>query len=173
MNDAQAIEIALAETMRAHAAIGAGVALRPWQSLRAYATCKSIVRVFPCLDIRCTPPALDESQATHNCTASIMAGTLADADADHAIVSALYDAAQGTCERLFAQQRGAGGVHRMSRQGNTRTMLLPVAYARSDCQGRKATPAPIAACARMVSASAISMACASFILRTCSRTLSR
>jgi len=110
MNDAQAIEIALAETMRAHAAIGAGVALRPWQSLRAYATGKSIARVFPCLDIRCTPPALDESQATHNCAASIMAGTLADADADHAIVSALYEAAQGTCERLFAQQRGSGGA---------------------------------------------------------------
>jgi len=109
MNAAKAIEICYARTLRKYAELGEGVKLRPWQSLREdewrYTNDEGDKR-FPCIDIRCSPPASREdigvcfdAQCYMTC-----AHKVAD-DRDHEKVSAMFEETERVTLLLFKQWR--------------------------------------------------------------------
>jgi hypothetical protein len=109
MNAAKAIERALVATIREHATLGEGVVIRTWQSLREDGE-TSFARAFPCVDVRCAPPMVDDNGRTLSCVASILCASKVDDDQDHAIVSGAYEAVQEVCDSLYGQSLGTAGA---------------------------------------------------------------
>jgi len=114
MNEAKAIELALAKTIRQFSEIGQNTLIRPWQSLRSEMLFEpdNIAgdRHFPCIDIRCAHPTLGDDQSTMTTTATIIIATAVSADPDHSSVSAIYQAVKETTDALFKQfRRGIDG----------------------------------------------------------------
>ncbi len=108
MNVSKAIELAFAEAIRENAEIGEGVTVRAWQSLEADGSWKENPdRAFPMVDIRCSPPRMDDSQTTLQVECAILMGTKTDDDKSHAFVSQMYDAIQKVCDDLFSDFRQA------------------------------------------------------------------
>jgi len=112
INVPKAIELAIADAIRNYAdGLAGDVAVRAWQSIRETAIKPAVSRAFPCIDIRCSPPEVDQNGHTLSCVAAIMCGTQVEDDEDHAVVVALYEAAQGVCDSLYAQdQSGTDGA---------------------------------------------------------------
>lgn len=108
MNIAKALEIAFAHVIRAYGEIGAGVTIRCWQTLRADGSWNAAKdRDFPVIDVRCSPPAPDESaESTAIAECAVLCGTKAADDKDHAAISALYAGTQDAMDRLYAGFRG-------------------------------------------------------------------
>ena len=107
MNAAKAIELCYARTMRKYAELGEGVVIRPWQSLRDdewHTDDAKGDRRFPCLDIRCSPPADREDAGIFFDTPCFMTcAHKADADKDHALISAMFEEVERVALLLFAQ----------------------------------------------------------------------
>ena len=94
MNIPKAVERSIASMLRNHAELGADVVLRCWQSLDADSLWdKDEDRKFPMIDIRCSAPRSDDKR---NCyvVCSVLCGTKADDDRNHAVISALYGSVQ-------------------------------------------------------------------------------
>ena len=106
MNMTKAIELALAETIRKYAELGDGVVVRAWQSLEADGSWKENPdRSFPMIDVRCSPPKVEDNQATSIVECAILMGTKTDDDKSHAFISSMYESVQGMCDTLFSQFR--------------------------------------------------------------------
>lgn len=106
MNTPKAIELALSRVIRAYATLGTGTIVRPWQSLREDPSWdEDQDRAFPLVDIRCSPPVTDDNECNCAAEVSILVGTMADDDKDHAAISALYGAVQECIDSLFSQYR--------------------------------------------------------------------
>jgi len=109
MNEAKAIELAIANTIRQFGEIGQKTLIRPWQSLDAQhgfdTQSKDGDRFFPCIDIRCGTAALDEDQSTWTSTAPIIICTKTEDDETHAEASSIYEAVKGVTDSLFKQFR--------------------------------------------------------------------
>jgi len=106
MNTTKAIELAMAETLRKYARMGAAVTIRAWQSLEADGSWKENPdRKFPLIDVRCSPPGHDDNQSTLQVQCAILMGTNTDDDKSHAFIAGMYEAVQGVCDTLFAQFR--------------------------------------------------------------------
>ena len=104
MNTPKAIELAFAELVRRHAELGKDTLIRAWQSLAVDGSWEETKdRDFPLVDIRCAPPRTEQTQSTMAVDAALLCGTKGDDDRDHAIISALYEAVESVCNRLFAQ----------------------------------------------------------------------
>lgn len=104
MNVARAIELAYAQTLREYAELGAGCAVRAWQSLRNDPTWDvEKDRTFPMVDVRVSAPRFDDNAHTMYCEAAVLCGTKTDDDIDHAAIQSLYGAVQGVCDLLYAQ----------------------------------------------------------------------
>jgi len=111
MNPPKIIEQALATIIRNRGQIGAGVAIRCWQSLRfggGWDAEKDFT--LPLIDIRCGPPSSDEVERTSTVEASVICATKADDDRDHAQIAALYEATQGVLDDLYAQTFASGST---------------------------------------------------------------
>lgn len=88
--------------MLRQAELGAGVVLRPWQSLRLDGSWnEEIDYQFPYVDIRFSPETIDSDQVTCTCNGLITAATLTEDDKDHAKISALYEAVYSVINGLF------------------------------------------------------------------------
>jgi len=110
MNIPKAIELALAETIRNYSEVGTGVVVRPWQSISTeQIIAKEGQREYPMIDIRCGSPATDD-QVTRYCEASLICGTYAQDDKDHAQISELYEAAQESLDLLHDQFMAGSGA---------------------------------------------------------------
>jgi len=106
VNVARAIELAYAQTLREYAELGAGCAVRAWQSLRNDPTWDvEKDRTFPMVDVRVSAPRFDDNAHTMYCEAAVLCGTKTDDDIDHAAIQSLYGAVQGVCDLLYAQFR--------------------------------------------------------------------
>jgi len=106
MNTTKAIELAMAETLRKYAQMGAAVTIRAWQSLEADGSWKENPdRKFPLIDVRCSPPGHDDNESTLQVQCAILMGTKTDDDPSHAFISSMYEAVQGVCDTLFAQYK--------------------------------------------------------------------
>ena len=106
MNTSKAIELAMAETLRKYAEMGAAVVVRAWQSLEADGSWKENPdRKFPLIDVRCSPPGHDDNESTMQVQCAILMGTKTDDDLSHAFISSMYEAVQGVCDTLFAQYK--------------------------------------------------------------------
>ena len=106
MNTTKAIELAMAETLRKYAQMGAAVTIRAWQSLEADGSWKENPdRKFPLIDVRCSPPEHDDNESTLQVQCAILMGTKTDDDLSHAFISSMYEAVQGVCDTLFAQYK--------------------------------------------------------------------
>ncbi len=102
MNEARAIELALATTIRQFAEVGPGVSIRPWQSVRFDTAWKPDQdRRFPCVDIRCAGPVVEDDQSSMVSTATVQVGTRAEDDPDHARISQMYGAVKEVLDALF------------------------------------------------------------------------
>lgn len=102
MNVPKAIELAMAETIRANAEMGENVTIRAWQSLASDGSWKKNPdRSFPMIDVRCSPPQTDDNQSTLRVQCSILMGTKTDDDKSHAFVSDMYEAVQKVCDDMF------------------------------------------------------------------------
>jgi len=102
----QAIELAMAETIRAYAQMGANVTIRAWRSLEADGSWKENPdRKFPMIDVRCSTPGHDDNESTLQVQCAILMGTNTDDDKSHAFISGMEDAVQGVCDTLFAQYK--------------------------------------------------------------------
>lgn len=110
MNTTKAIELAMAETIREYAEMGEAVTIRAWQSLASDGSWKKNPdRTFPMIDVRCSPPKIDDNESTLAVECAILMGTKTDDDKDHAFISAMYEAVQGVCDNLFSQFRTTTG----------------------------------------------------------------
>ena len=102
----QAIELAMAETLRKYAQMGANVTIRAWRSLEADGSWKENPdRKFPMIDVRCSAPKTDDNESTLQVECAILMGTNTDDDKSHAFIAGMEDAVQGVCDTLFAQFR--------------------------------------------------------------------
>jgi len=101
MNVPQTLEIVIAEAMRG-AELGSETVVRPWQAMmRDGSWDKDVDREFPCLDIRFAPERTDDNQVTLVSEGEIRCCTKATDDKDHAVVSAMYEAAHGILRGIF------------------------------------------------------------------------
>ena len=106
MNTTKAIELAMAETLRKYAQMGADVTIRAWQSLAADGSWKTNPdRKFPMIDVRCSPPGHDDNESTLQVQCAILMGTNTDDDKSHAFISSMYEAVQDVCDTIFAQYK--------------------------------------------------------------------
>lgn len=107
MNAPKHIEIALATLIRDYAGLPPGVTIRAWQTLEADATWSEAEdRTFPMIEVRCSPPIVDENQHTLQSQAAILIGTQTADDKDHADISHIYGLVQETIDRFFSQRPG-------------------------------------------------------------------
>ena len=104
-NAPKAIELALTETIRAFTTLGDDVSIRPWQALASVITDGNYARKLPYIDIRCAPPNSNDEDTTRICTASILCGTTAEDDPDHAAIRMLYEGVQGVTDSIYFQFR--------------------------------------------------------------------
>jgi hypothetical protein len=104
VNVPKAVEIAIATMLRKRE-LGAGVMVRPWQSLKWDGSFKPTAdAVFPCVDVRCSPPrATSDGDPTMICDCSILCASLVDEDRDHAVISRMYGEVQAACDAIYAQ----------------------------------------------------------------------
>jgi len=110
MNVPKAIELAMATLLREFGHLPAGVGIRVWQTMAADATWNAAKdREFPLIDVRCSPPKTDDNQATLAVDCSVLAGTLAADDKDHALISVIYEEIQNVLDLLFSQFRAQSG----------------------------------------------------------------
>ena len=106
MNNAKAIELAFAETVRQYAAIGADTIIRTWQSMRFDNKWdESKDRTFPVLDIRAIPATTDDNEVTLFCNVMFICATTVDDDKDHAAISAMYEEVRTLLDKIFSQFR--------------------------------------------------------------------
>lgn len=105
MNAAKAIEIAIAHTLRTHAAMGADTAMRPFQTLRWDTRWnlddENSDRRTPCADIRCSPSIIVEGDLTYTTTVSVEFITTTEQDRDHARLSAIFEAGYQCLRQLL------------------------------------------------------------------------
>lgn len=101
MNPAKIFEQAVCMALR-RAELGAGVHLRPWQSLRFDGSWNEEAdKEFPLVDIRFATEAVNEDQFTLVCAGLITPITKTDDDKDHAVISRLYDASYSVISGIF------------------------------------------------------------------------
>ena len=108
INVPAAYEQALATILRGHFDVGKDTVIRAWQNLRqdsSWADSPTGDRKAQTIDIRATPPALDENQVNYTTTAEIECRVKAADDRDHAIIRAMYEACQEMLDTLFDQFR--------------------------------------------------------------------
>ena len=104
MNVPKAIELAFAKVIRNYAEMGAGVVLRPWQSLNYDGSWdEEKDRTFPLIDIRCGPGQTDDNQRTLFAECSIICATDNDDDKGHTFISDMYEAVQTVLDGMFSQ----------------------------------------------------------------------
>lgn len=107
MNAPKHIEIALARLIRDHAGLPDGVTIRAWQTLDADATWSEAEdRTFPMIEVRCSPPVVDENQHTLQVQAGIIIGTQTADDKSHDEISHIYGLVQAAIDRFFIQRPG-------------------------------------------------------------------
>ena len=110
MNPSKIFEQAICAMLR-KAELGAGVHLRPWQSLRLDNTWDAEKDLqFPLVEARFSPEAVDADQSTLACTGLLTCATLTEDDGDHAIISGLYEAVYGVAVGIFRSARFGGGA---------------------------------------------------------------
>jgi len=84
MTISRAIELAMAEVLRAFTNIGESAVIRAWQSLTdEQAIALTGEKQLPMVDVRCSPPATDD-QVTRYCDVQVICGTHIDDDKNHA-----------------------------------------------------------------------------------------
>lgn len=130
MNVAKAIELAYAAVVREYAELGKSTLIRAWQSLAVDGSWDETKdRDFPVVDIRCGPPKPEQSQATMMADVALLCGTKTDDDKDHAVISALYEAVQDVCDKLYAQfQTGTDGAELTTFKASLEALLAPTTF---------------------------------------------
>jgi len=107
MNIPKAIEMAVAELIRTKAQLGAGVGVRPWQSIASDPVWKKQEDRRPVvIDVRASAPSYNDDR-TGVCTINVLCITQADDDKDHFVVSGLYEKINDLFDRLFSEFAGA------------------------------------------------------------------
>ena len=106
MNTTKAIELAMAETLRKYAQMGAATTIRAWQSLESDGSWdEKTDREYPMIDVRCSAPKTDDNESTLQVECRILMGTKTDDDKNHAFISNMYEDVQDVCDTLFSQFR--------------------------------------------------------------------
>ena len=106
MNVAAAYEQAFATILREFYSPVAGTVIRCWQNLRSDAVWSDrngVDRVAQTIDLRAAPPVSDEDQINMTTALSIECFSKTADDRDHAIIAAMYDAAQSAADILHYQ----------------------------------------------------------------------
>jgi hypothetical protein len=109
MNVPRAIEVAVAGLMRGDE-LGSETFVRTWQAMRRDGSWdQDADREYPLIDIRFSPERVEPDQVTLVCEGSVLCATKTEDDKDHAVVSAMYEAAHGILRgvfRSFMEQTG-------------------------------------------------------------------
>ena len=115
MNAAAAIELGLSAVIRAYGEIGAGVAVRPFQTpIDESLINRDGEKYWPCVDVRCDPPSPSpDTETAQVCTATILCGTYCSNDKQNKVLKQLYAGVQSAMDELWIQ----------SRPGNTGDLL--------------------------------------------------
>jgi len=106
VNIAAAYEQAVATVIREFYAPGDGVVIRCWQNLRRdalWSDAGGVDKAAQSIDIRAAPPVSDEDQVNMTTALSVECFCKAADDRDHAIIAAMYDAAQSAMDALHYQ----------------------------------------------------------------------
>lgn len=106
MNIAAAYEQAVATVIREFYAPGDGTVIRCWQNLRRdalWSDAGGVDKAAQTIDIRAAPPVSDEDQVNLSTALSIECFCKAADDRDHAIIAAMYEAAQSAMDALHSQ----------------------------------------------------------------------
>lgn len=116
MNIPKVFEGAIAKTLTTHAVLTAEnrPRFRAWQSVdEDFLWTATSDRVFPLVDVRCSPERVAEDGVTLSCECSVLIGTNASDDQNHRIISELYEAISTVLAALYAQFRaGAADAER-------------------------------------------------------------
>ena len=118
MNAAKILEGAIAAVIYSCCRLEPMPRLRTWQAIDADGKWTSTDdRTFPSIDIRVSPPVVDENGCTFVHTAVIEIRTHAEVDQTHAEISVIYEAVQGAVDALYADY--LTGVSRATISGET------------------------------------------------------
>lgn len=108
INVPAAYEQALASILRDNFKVGAETVIRAWQNLRSDSSWGDSAtgdRKAQTIDVRASPPQLDDNQVNYKTTAEIECRVKAADDRDHAIIRSMYEAVQEMLDTLFDQFR--------------------------------------------------------------------
>lgn len=114
MNIPKAIEKAFADLVKGQA-IGAETVIRCWHNLLydpkfTANIAKGYDRCFPCIDIRTSPPKVDDNTYTVSASTQILIATKCDADKNHKTISAIEEAVQTALDALYSQWHDRAGT---------------------------------------------------------------
>jgi hypothetical protein len=134
MNIPNALEQSIAKVLREFSKLGEDIQVRSWQALAVDGTVAAGgQREFPLVIVTAAPPSVDDNQRTGRCTISIMAATKDGDDGQHVVISGMYDAVQGTLDRLFSQwltvqAGGSAGAEYSAFLASLTTLLANIGY---------------------------------------------
>jgi hypothetical protein len=107
MNEAKGIERSFAVVLREFGDLGSGTVVRCWQSLQEDWMFKinpiEGERKYPCVDLRATPPRMDNDQHTRVTALMIEIATHGADDRNHQQISGIYESVKETLDRMFTQ----------------------------------------------------------------------
>jgi hypothetical protein len=108
MNEAKAIESAMARMIRQHADIGEGVSIRAYMSLSEDAvtdmTHPDGDRATRIIDLRCSLPSYDGGQHAYAVECQISMQTQADDDRDHSALGVIVDGVSALITAMHREQ---------------------------------------------------------------------
>lgn len=112
MKPAKAIELAMAEIINDYADIGRNTKIRAFQNMEFNGTfVQDVDREYPFVGIGASPPMPGDDAASQTVDVAVFIQTKAVDDKAHTEISAIYEAVQGTLDRIYSGFRRfcAGG----------------------------------------------------------------
>jgi hypothetical protein len=107
MNVPAAIEKTIADMIREFCDLPENTTIRAWQSIDHDATWDSEQdRTFPMVEVRCSPPFVDDNQTTLRVNCAVMVATSTPDDKTHAVISDMFTSVLGMTDALFSQRPG-------------------------------------------------------------------
>jgi len=110
MNVPTAIEEAFADLIKGYE-LGSKTIVRCWHSVRNDVKWRPDVDLsFPCIDVRCGPPKMDENERTLSADCTMQAFANAVDDKDHQSINGIEQAIQEACDDLYSQFLAQAGT---------------------------------------------------------------
>lgn len=107
MNISAAIEKSISSVIRDFCDLPEKTVIRAWQNLEHDATWDlENDRTFPMIEVRCSPPRVNENQSTLYVDCAILIATAAADDRNHSVIRDMFTDVLDVTDALFAQRPG-------------------------------------------------------------------